>query len=367
MSQAQPSALAPPAATPEPDAADFEVAIVHGAAEVGEAAWDRLSAGRPFTSYRWYRFGEAAMAEERPLYIILSYDGEPVARATFFLTGQELLPVNWEPLRRLVLAVLRRWPLMLCRSPLSSVSGLVLPDPPLRDAALRRLTAVAEAQARRHHALFLVYDYLAEHEAQYPGWPEALRPFTFAEPGTRLDIAWPDFAHYLDHLSRKTRKSYRRNWRAAEEMGIMVCERAAVTRIDEALGLIRNVEAKYRSSPNPWTRGILENAGMVESVWITAEMGDRLVGCELMLRDGDAWCVMALGRDYAVPIVYFLLGYTDIRRAIESGAKALRWGSGAFDTKERLGFQPELNQYVLFTAHNRLLRGLARLLTTTAF
>ncbi len=339
---------------------DFDVTVAHSVDQIGPEAWDRLSDGRLFASFRWYRYGEAVMADATPVYIILSQNGEPMARATFWLTWKELLPVTSKPIARVLEAMLRRWPLMMCRSPLSSVSGLTLPDPPLRDAALLTLVQVAQEQARQHHALFMGFDYLAQQEAAWASWPEAFIRFTFSDPGTYLPIVWPDFESYLADLSQKTRKSYRRNCRAANAMGIEIKEQRTVTAIEEAMVLIRNVEARHNSLPNPWMRAMLENAHQVDSAWLTAERAGRLVGCELMLGDGDAWFLTALGRDYDAPLVYFLLGYADIRYAIEHGVRVLRWGSGAYETKERFGFQLEHNNITLFTTGNRVLRRLTR-------
>ena len=132
---------------------DFEVQIVHAVAEIGEEAWEHLSRGRPFTSYRWYRFGEKAMAYATPCYVILSHYGEPVARATFWLTPRELIPVRSRLIRWLVGALIRRWPLLICQSPLTSsaaTSGLTLPETPLREQALVTLAEVGRELAERY-------------------------------------------------------------------------------------------------------------------------------------------------------------------------------------------------------------------------
>jgi predicted Rossmann-fold nucleotide-binding protein len=88
---------------------------------------------------------------------------------------------------------------------------------------------------------------------------------------------------------------------------------------------------------------------MVDATLVTATIGNRLVGSELVMNDAGVYCVKALGLDYAIPYVYFILGYADIRYAIEKSARILRWGSGVYDTKRRLGFQLESNNYIVFT------------------
>ena len=49
--------------------------------EIDPKAWDHLSDGRPFQSYRWYAYGECVMRDCPPVYL-LAYNGdELIARA----------------------------------------------------------------------------------------------------------------------------------------------------------------------------------------------------------------------------------------------------------------------------------------------
>jgi predicted N-acyltransferase len=266
--------------------------------------------------------------------------------------------------RYLSQALIRRWPLLVCQAPLASASGLILPESPLRTAALKTIAQVALEQAQSAHA-FLAFDYLERQQALEPDWPEAFVLLSLPDPGTSINITWPDFDSYLGHLSYKTRKNYRRNCRAADRLGIKITYHPTVTALEDALVLIRNVERQHHEPPNPWARRVLENAPLVDSVWLAAEIDDRLVGCELLLGDSDFWFVTALGLDYSVQYVYFQLGYADIRYAIEHGARQLRWGSGAYETKQRLGFQLEDNSHVAFAASNQVLRWMGRWLATS--
>jgi predicted N-acyltransferase len=59
----------------------FDVQVAHSVEEVGQAAWDYLGDGQPFTSFRWYRFAEAALSSDQPIYVVLSRQGEPLASA----------------------------------------------------------------------------------------------------------------------------------------------------------------------------------------------------------------------------------------------------------------------------------------------
>lgn len=339
---------------------DFDLQVAHSVTEIGLEAWDCLGDGHPFASYRWYRFSETVLTDDRPVYIVLSRGNEPLARATFWLKRQEPLPIPSRAVHGLWNTMLRRWPLLVCRVPLANISGLILPDPPLRDTALKTITQIAQDQAQQCQASFLLFDYLEGHETQWAGWSDAFTPATVTDPGTRLVITWPDFESYLKHLRKSVRKDYRRHRNRAADLSIEVAHYPTVTSVDEAMVLIRNVEKHHNSPPNPWARAVLENAHVVDATWLTVEAEGQLVGCGLTLGDGGIRFLALLGLDYDVRYAYFQLVYAAIRCAIEEGTRILRGGGGAYEMKQRLGFQMESNDHVTFAASNRGLRWVAR-------
>jgi predicted N-acyltransferase len=345
----------------------FDVQIAHSVEEIGQEAWDRLAGERPFASYRWYRFGETVLADNVPIYIVLSLRGEPVARGTFWLRSREQLPIfSSKILRCLVETILRRWPLLICQSPLVESSGLILPEEPLlRDATLETIALAMQDQARKYQASFTGYDYLKQEEASYTGWPDGFTSVQIPEPGTRLVVKWPDFETYMKSRSRSVRRDYHRHGMRAAERAIEVkcCHLEAPLdepTLDKAVALIRNVTSRHESSPYPWARAMLKNAYMVNAVWLTAEIGDRLVGCDLLLEDRGTWAMMLLGLDYDVEYVYFQLMYAPIRHAVEEGAQSIWGGSGSYELKQRLGFEIEAKNYAVFTGRGPLFNGLAR-------
>lgn len=343
----------------------LEVAIVNSVEAIGQAEWDRLSGQRPFASYRWYRYGEAVLSDDTPAHVIVYNRGHAVARATFWVTRQEPLPLASKAARRLLEAFFRRWPLVVCRSPLAETSGLILPEPDLCPAALRLITQAMREFARRQHASFVFFDYLGRSDMQAIAASTDLVPLAITDPGTHLALTWPSFDDYLRHLAKSVRRHYRQTVRHTAEQGITVTAHARVTAIEEALRLIRNVEARHNSAPRPWAQAMLENLPLIDGVWMAAEQDGRLVGCELLVGDGDTWLMTLLGLDYRLRHVYFLLGYEDIRRALEHGVRVLRGGSGAYAEKRRLGFQIEDQNHIslaaLDPALHRLLRwGIAR-------
>ncbi len=338
----------------------FDVQIAHRIKEIKPETWDHLAGKQAFASYRWYCFGELALKADLPVYIILSWQGEPVARATFWLKRQEQLPISSKIIRRFIEMVLRRWPLLVCRAPLADVSGLILPDPPLQHEALQTITQVAQAEARKYGVSFLFFDYLSQPETRWAGWPDTFAPTMIADPGTRLVISWPDFESYLKHLSKSAQSDYRRHRNRAVDLGLVLREHSTATRLAEALTLIQNVEQHHQGAAKPWAESILANLTQADAVWLTAELEERLVGCGLLLRDGDTAFLTLLGRDYNVGYAYFQLVYTGIKRAIAQEVKVLLAGSGAYSFKERLGFQVAENNYVTYTTHHWLFRWLGR-------
>jgi hypothetical protein len=121
----------------------------------------------------------------------------------------------------------------------------------------------------------------------------------------------------------------------------------------------------HHSSVTPLARAILTHAGLVGATWLTAEIGQGLAACGLLLADGKTGVLTLLGRDYSIKFAYFQLVYAAIRRAIESGVQVLWAGSGAYELKQRLGFELVPNNYVTFSTSNRQLRWLAHRLAAS--
>lgn len=337
----------------------FDIQIAHTVRDVGQEAWNCLDQGQPFTSYRWYCFGERAMEYAQPVYIILSRFGEPVARATFWLTGQEMIPIKAGLVRQVLEAMLRRWPLLICQAPLTSAastSGLVLPEPPLRDEALEVITEVALDLARQRQASFCVFGYLEEGEARLGSWPAEFGRTLLWGSGTRMHIGWEDFDGYLAHLNKKRRYNIRRTRRLAAEQGLEVRYWPQVTDIEAAMRLHQSVNRRHNGRAEPWMRAAMEHCTMVDCVWLTVEQKGELVGCELMLGDQSAWLVTGLGLKEGVQNAYFALGYADIEQAIQRRARMLRWGSLAYPAKQRLGFELESNDWLVFGSEVALLQ-----------
>jgi predicted N-acyltransferase len=342
-------------------AVPFDIQVADSITKIGQESWECLVRGRPFASYGWCLFGETVQTDLRPVYIVLSLDHKPVAASTFWLTRREPLTASWLT-RAVVEGILRRWPLLVCRSPMVSLAGLFLPDSPLRDEALAAIAGVAREIGRQHNASFAIFDYIDPGSNSLP-WPPEFELITIPNPSTALEITWPDFESYVAQLPKSVRKDYRRHNNRADDMGIRVTVQDRVTHIAEALPLIRRVEERHGSAPNTYARAILEQADMVSATWLTAEMEGRLVGCGLLLGDGCAQILSLLGLDYDVRYAYFRLVYAAIRAAIEAKTRILYGGSGVYDLKERLGFKLLHSNHIALAADRWIFRQIARALS----
>ncbi len=337
----------------------FDIQIEHRIANIDAALWNELGSEQPFQSYQWYAFGEQVMSDCTPSYVILRQKDQPIARGTFYLVQNEPLPIPAR-FRRPVNAILRRWPLLICRSPLSNASGLLLPDKPsLHKNALITISQTGLDLLKKHRGSFLIFDYLKAEETQ--NWGKPFAKTEGGDPGTAMSIEWDSFEDFLTASKRRIRQHYKHSSREAANLCIKVTRHKSVQDINAALALIHNVERRHNAAPNPWARGMLENMHMVGGTWLEARIGERLVGCMLLLDDNSAQIAALPGLTDDVPFAYFMLLYGALQDAMEKGIKMLRWGSGAYETKRRLGFTLERNNNAVFSAAHPLLRFMLRL------
>lgn len=331
----------------------FDIQIAHCMNEIGQVNWDQLHQGQAFSSCRWHRFGETVLKGNLPIYMMVTRCHKPVAGAMFWLTPDEPLPVLSNPTRSVMQAALRRWPLLICRAPLAKTSGLLLPENQgIAASALNLITHSARDFARQHGVSFMLYDYLERNSIG----PSQFARLSVPDPGTRLRLNFDSFESFVERLGKSAKKDYRRHFNHATKLGIEVQTHRRVTDIEQSIQLIYNVAHRHQSPPDPHTRSILENAHLVDCIWLTAKIGEKLVGCGLLLGDSGTYSLALLGMDYEVEYVYFQMVYGAIRAAIEAGAQTLRGGSGAYEFKERLGFQLETNNNIAVAATNGVLR-----------
>jgi hypothetical protein len=91
---------------------------------------------------------------------------------------------------------------------------------------------------------------------------------------------------------------------------------------------------------------------MVGGILLLATRNEEVTGCGLLFEDNGAQLATALGHTQSNDYTYFLLAYTGVEVALAQGVKTLRWGSGAYEVKSRLGFVPEDNgRYAYIFTH----------------
>ena len=341
----------------------LDVRVYNSIQEIDPAIWDRVVAGRGFQSHRWYQFGERAMADSPPTYLV-AWDGDmPVAGAALFRIYNEPLPLP-AVARRFMASIFKRRPLLVCRSPLADTSALLLPGEPLRDEVLTALAQTAHQQFKRQRCSFLLFDYLLTEQLRYPGWPAGFEPITVSEPGTYMPIEWESFEAYLKAGNKKDRQHYKRSLQEAEENGLVLTKHQTVPNVDIALNLIKNVSIWHGSAPNPWMRGLLENFSMIDGTWLEIHKDEKLVGCGAVVRDNRFQLATALGLEDDVPSGYFLLLYTALQEAFEHNVRLVRFGSGAYDVKRRMGLHLEDTNHAMVTVSGITSRAATRLAAT---
>jgi hypothetical protein len=326
---------------------ELKVEVFHGISEVKPDVWNQIAAGRGFQSHAWYTFGERAMADSPATYL-LAWDGKtPVGGAALFRVTNEPLPLP-NIARNFMASIFKHRPLLVCRSPLADTSALLLPGGALHDEALSALSQAAQEEFKKQRCSFLVFDYLLTEQLRYP-WPRGYEPITVSEPGTFMPMEWENFEAYLESGNKKDRQHYKKSVKEAEDHGLVLSKHRSVSDVETALALIKNVSIWHGSAPNPWMRGLLENFSMIDGTWLELRKEGKLVGCGAVVRDNNFQLATALGLEDDVPGGYFYLLYAALQEAFEHKVRLVRFGTGAYDVKRRLGFHLEDTNHAMVT------------------
>lgn len=327
--------------------------------DIDPAVWDGLGGTLPFQSRAWFVFGERVMADSSPTYLLAYQAGIPVGRAVFWLIRNEPLPLPPGLLRRVIMSALRKWPLFICRSPLANTSAVFISKGVDRKAVLSALTEAALTEGRRRGASIVLFDFLEVSEAQ--GWPSGFKIVQVSDPGTIMQNHWENLQEYLQASSAKNRKTYRRSLREAVELNVQIAQKECASDIEAALQLIDELQERHGSSPSPWTRAMLENIQLAKGTWLEATKDGHMIGGGLLFYDNGAQLTTSLGLTKDIPFVYFMLLYESLEAAFEKNAHLLRWGSGAYEVKQKLGFELERNNHSAIRGTNMIFRLLSRL------
>lgn len=328
--------------------ANLEVQTFKSINEIDPEFWNRIVAGRGFQSHNWYQFGERAMAECQPTYLLAKDGDQPVASAALFRIHNEPLPLP-SIAREFMASVLKSKPLLVCRSPLADTSAMLLPGEPLREEALSILAKAAQQEFKKQRCSFLVFDFLLTEQLRYRGWPPGYEPLTVSEPGTYMPIEWDSFETYLKARNENEHQYFKKSLKEAEENGLVLSRHQDVPDIEAALKLIENVSIWHGSAPNPWMRGLLTNFSMIDGTWLQIHKDGKLVGCAAVVRDNRFQLTTALGLEDDVPGGYFFLLYAALQEAFENNVRLVRLGTGAYDVKRMLGLHLEDTNHAMAT------------------
>jgi len=340
------------------DEPHLTIHTAHSINEINRETWDQLSAGKPFQSHRWYQFGEKVMSDCEPIYLLAYLGDELIGRAALWTIYNEPLPLGPGIGRTIFQAILRRWPLLICRSPLSNTTGLILPTESLHRETLKALSQTALTVARQRRSLMLVFDFLGEEESQ--NWPEGFSPVKVSNPGTFMQNRWSSLDEYLASRNKKDRQHYKRTQREAEKLGIQLERCKSVKDVEPALTLIHNVDIRYGNPPNPWMRNLLEKIEMIDGTWLSARQHGKLVGGGAIFEDNGSQLTTALGLAENIPYVYLLLTYASLEEAFKKKVAILHWGSGAYSVKQQLGFEVEANNFIVISSNHTILQRLSQ-------
>ncbi|MGW2159405.1 GNAT family N-acetyltransferase [Nonomuraea sp. NPDC001699] len=313
----------------------YGVEVARSISEVGAGEWDALADGVPFVRHHWLALAERVLAEHRPRYLLVRKDGGLVAAAVCALEHRLHNPVLESRFGRLT----RRWPFLQVQAPMTATSGLLGGEGPQRRVLLRAVRSLV----RRERLLFCVVDHLP-YAAGQPGYSRL-----GWLPETLLDLTWPSYEAYLDHLPRKRRAEIRRTQRRAEREGIEVRPLLAgpggelgrlLDRMVAAVDLRHGPHVFYRPGLFPEAAGVLG----ADLTVLAAYRHGAPAGCVALLRDGDELVARWIGRDYARTegtAVYHALLTACVRAAVGSGARRLRLGGAAYETKKQFGVRLE--------------------------
>jgi hypothetical protein len=234
-----------------------------------------------------------------------------------------------------------------------------------RKGALRLMLGEIDRVAKQHKAQLGM---LKDIHSDFPAEERALmREAGFVEgfslPTIRINTAYPSFEEYLKkHLSKNGRKHARKQFHKAEGNFTLTVFEDFEHLIPRVFPLFRAVflKAKYQFEELP-PRFFVECARSTspKTELVLCERNDgRLVGALLTFYNDHEQENKRIGIDYDLAdsgLIYNLLNYTGIQRAIARGIKTLWLGQSSYVPKTRLGGELE-DQYLLIKAYDPTLK-----------
>lgn len=234
-----------------------------------------------------------------------------------------------------------------------------------RKGALRLLLAELDRVAKQHRAqLAMLKDIHRDFPAQERGvMREAGYTEGFSLPTIRINVSYSSFDEYLARqLSKNGRKHARKQFHKAEGLYTLQAYDDFEHLVPKVFGLHRAVflKAKYQFEELPPAFFVeCSRSGNPKTELVTCTRADgRLVGSLMIFYNDWEQQNKRIGIDYAIPdsgLIYNLLNYTGIRRAIDRGLTTVWLGQSSYMPKLRLGGELD-DQYLLLKAYDPLLK-----------
>jgi predicted N-acyltransferase len=186
---------------------------------------------------------------------------------------------------------------------------------------------------------------------------------TYSLPTIRINTAYTSFEEYLAKgLSKNGRKHARKQFHKAEGKFSLRAIENFEPWIPRVFALHRAVfhRAKYQFEELP-PRFFAESVGSVnpKSELVICERADgRIVGSLLIFYNGQEQQNKRIGIDYDIAdsgLIYNLLNYTGIQRAIDRGIQTLWLGQSSYVPKSRLGGELD-DQFLYMRAYDPILK-----------
>jgi hypothetical protein len=250
---------------------------------------------------------------------------------------------------------------------LISDRGWIPMHPELEDraGALKLLLREIDRVAKEHHAqLTMLKDIHKDFPAEERGiMREAGYTEGFSLPTIRINTDYASWEDYLNnHLTKNGRKHARKQFVKAEGVFTLRAFDDFEEWIPRVFHLHRSVflKAKYQFEELP--PGFFSECNRSttpKTELLICERSDgRIVGSLLIFYDEKEQQNKRIGIDYTIEesgLVYNLLNYTGIQRAIARGIKTLWLGQSSYMPKTRMGGELD-DQYLLLKAHDPVLK-----------
>lgn len=234
-----------------------------------------------------------------------------------------------------------------------------------RAAALRLLLQELDRIAKQHHAQLAM---LKDIHRDFPSGERAIMReagYTegFSLPTIRINVSYSSWDEYLQkQLSKNGRKHARKQFHKAEGLYTLQAYDDFEHLVPKVFGLHRAVflKAKYQFEelpPSFFVECSRSTNPRTELVTCTRSDG-RIVGSLLIFYNDWEQQNKRIGIDYEIAdsgLIYNLLNYTGIRRAIDRGLTTVWLGQSSYVPKLRLGGELD-DQYLLLKAYDPLLK-----------